>query len=1396
MSRIFLSHSSSDNGQALALRQWLIEQRPDLTGEIFLDVHPVDGIRGGVRWKDALQQAIYRCEAVIFLVSQHWQESHECKAEYRVAEILGKYIVVARLGPVEGEDKTREWQRCDLFGHGLSVTVSVDGEGSVDFRAAGLQRLLAGLEPAGIGPETFAWPPTSQADRAPYRGWEPFDAADAAVFFGRDTQILAGRDRLTVMRTVGVGAALVVLGPSGAGKSSYLRAGLWPRLARDRRHFAVLDILRPAREAITGTTGLAAVIHSTRARFGLRQPSRGDIGKALIDGSHPVREWLSDIQQLATTRLSDAEAETPPTLILPIDQAEELFTADAGAEGPLLLDLLAALLDSSVDGGAPRLGVIAVVCMRTDRYEAWQTSPHLAGINTEVFDDLGPMPKTLFKDVITGPCSRLRSAGTPLEVEPELVDRLLTDCTDGADALPLLALTLSRLYRDYGDTGALTTEQYDAIGGVRHVVLREIDHILSSDQIERKSQLALLRSAFIPLLANINPANDQPLRRIAAWNELPADAHALLNRFVDRRLLVKSRQAGQTVVEVALESLLRLWDELAGWLREEAEDLKAADTLERNAQIWSDNRCEVGWLLATVPLLNAEALIAKPGYRQRLAPVRDFVIASRRSHDSRVDTELRATRARNRVLTVLLAVLAVFALLVGMALVTATRVTERANAQARQAIVTQLITEGEAILSGSQPGDDIHAFDKILAAHALQPSPQTDLAIVYALYARRQLQKVVRTGQPVAAVAFSPDGRYVVSGSDAPGSETGNLRLWNVATGQPVHRDFDGRIGPVVSVAFSPDGRFIASGGGDGTIRISDVATGRSVVPDMTGHAGPVFGVAFSPDGQRLASGGGDGTLRIWNAGTGAAVGSPLIATNTDAIWSVAFDPKDEHRLVSGSENGTLQIWDTVTGQPVCPPLTGHTAAVYSVAFSPDGKRIVSGSGDSTVRIWDAANGAPVGDALRGHSAAVKSVAFSPDGQRIVSGSQDRTLAVWDVANEHRIQVLAGHTDFVRSVAFSPVLPDEHRIVSGSSDGSLRTWDGSGIFLNNGARPFPTVAFCPDPRERSQFVSASEDGTLTLWDTRKGKLIEPVQGPFQNIKYRGIPGVAYSPDGRRIISVNAEGTLQLWDADTLRPIGAPETRNKGQTNYSVAFDPTDPNHFVSGNPDGTLTSWRIDPSGLVDTPFGSDRDTRYVNSVAFSRDGRWIVSAGGSHTPTLWNAHTLAPIATLTDNTGYLDQDYINYVAFDPHRVNRIVSGGGDGTLQLWDINTRQRLNNSLAGHNNAVTSEAFTPDGTLIVSGGSDNTVRIWDAGTYQPVGPALTGPDAPVGAIAISSDGLQIVSGNDDGTLRVWPIITPDPEYICAKLASNIGRGEWNTWVSPNIKYTRLCPDLPTDN
>jgi hypothetical protein len=245
MSRIFLSHASADDREAIALKRWLAEQNPRLANEIFLDLDPDAGIRTGERWAQALQRANARCEAVVCLLSKQWESRVECLTEYRTAETLNKRVFCARLEPDTGT-RTSAWQWCDLFGDGPQTRIDIGDGDPVGFATRGLYRLRDGIRGAGIGADTFPWP-VDEPDRAPYRGWAPFDPVDAGIFFGRDAQIVRALDTVRGMRKAHTKRWLVILGPSGSGKSSFLRAGLVPRLQRDDREFLVLGMVRPER---------------------------------------------------------------------------------------------------------------------------------------------------------------------------------------------------------------------------------------------------------------------------------------------------------------------------------------------------------------------------------------------------------------------------------------------------------------------------------------------------------------------------------------------------------------------------------------------------------------------------------------------------------------------------------------------------------------------------------------------------------------------------------------------------------------------------------------------------------------------------------------------------------------------------------------------------------------------------------------------------------------------------------------------------------------------------------------------------------------------------------------------------------------------------------------------
>ena len=1491
MPRIFLSHSRVNNREAVALRSWLRQVRPELANEIFLDLDPNTGMKvGGPPWKPQLVQKEFGSETVVCLLSGAWLASGECIAEFRNAQAWDKQIVVARLENLGDIDLTSEMQRCDLFTDGLDeeavekIAVPADpptipGGPPVRFSKAALRQIQEAIQGRGIGPENFVWPPSDDPKRAPYRGWEPFEDIDAGVFFGRDAATARGLQELRDMRRwpSRQKSLFVVLSPSGSGKSSFLRAGLVPRLQRDDRNFLVLGVMRPESRALTGDRGFAAAIDSARQALQLPGPALGDIqanveeacrlddaerlyglfhgllmqvraagarrlaetsqddkaddmppadtaqkGRTASSLSHDVgQDTDSSVEPgpdddlageaVGEQTSSDAEqANSAPTLVLPLDQAEELFPvrgpaqlADGSAprtEAELFLAVLAKLFGAF---NATEIGLVVAASIRTDRYEKMQNHPAVRGIG-KVVDELTPMPPAQFELVITGPARRkTEDAGRRLTIDPALVAELVNDAK-GADTLPLLALTLERLYTKYASTGQLTLANYrsKAIGGMRQVVNNEIEQILPRDPQERETALARLRAAFIPNLVDLTDTG-RFVRRRARESDLPADSQPLIDALVEKRLLVRDTERdGHVVVEVALESLFDHWDALKRWLHEHTEDLKTVGDIKRSAAGWRAHDHDPPWLLKGTRLANAEKLARTAQFSSRIADDSDFLAASRKTEDKTAATE----RKRRRVLTAALVATAIVAVIAVVAAVGAVVMFDRATREARDALGAQLDTEASAVFSGATADSGVRALADTLAAQRLRFDPTASRSAFYtATAALNTTRIIIPTQAPVNGAALSPDGHTLASAS---GDDT--VRLWNLtdpAHPAPLGPPLTGHTQAVLSVAFSPDGHTLASGSHDHTVRLwnlTDLAHPAPLGPPLQAHTEGVKSVAFSPDGHTLASGSFDHTVRLWDLtdpAHPAPLGPPLQA-HTKSVESVAFSP-DGHTLASGSFDSTVGLWDLTDPAhpaPLGPPLQAHAKGVESVAFSPDGHTLASGSRDRTVRLWnltDPAHPAPLGPPLQGHTNGVESVAFSPDGHTLASGSRDATVRLWnltDLAHPGPLgQPLTGHTNTVYGVAFSP---DGHTLATGSADATVRLWNLDAAIPLTGHTTVSSVAFSPDGHTLASGNGDDTVGLSNLTDPAHPGPLDPPLGGHTNTR----SSVAFSPDGHTLASGSGDDTVRLWnltDPAHPAPLGQPL---RAHTNgvESVAFSP-DGHTLASGSDDDTVRLWDLtDPAhpGPLGPPLTGHADV--VLSVAFSPDGHTLASGSDDHTVRLWDLTDPAHPGPLGPPlTGHADAVYS--VAFSPDG-HTLASGSGDYTVRLWNLTDPAHpapLGPPLTGHTNTVTSVAFSPDGHTLASGSFDTTVRLWDLtdpAHSAPLGQPLHGHTGTVYGVAFSPDARTLASGSADDTVRLWPTpLDATVATLCSKLTSNISHHDWHDWISPTIGYITLCPDLP---
>jgi WD40 repeat protein len=1372
LSRLFISHSSKDNVPAIAFKQWL-GANGWAADDVFLDL---DSIGAGERWKEALRKANARCEAVVLLASPDALASPECIAEVRKAEDFGKEIIVVLLHDLQVDDHRlisyKERQIVDLAAPPQSHIQTVDYRGEshlVRFNEDSLARVRDFLVKRGITPDSFAWPPQDRPNAEPFPGLSAFSEEDAGIFFGRDADILRGLDKLRVLRRNGRPRLLVIQAASGAGKSSYLRAGLWPRLDRDP-DFAPVAIVRPAQGILTGPEGVGRRLAVRLSRPG-RILSPGEIHASLKaqDSAIAANAFVELMTQAASLACDERRVgvsnRRTPVLVIGIDQAEELFAADDAAESERFLFLMASVMRRSM----PEL--LCVFTVRSDG--AARLFQAIDDLELEIPETLPllPLPQSAYRDVILKPLDVLARRGNRLTLNPLLADRLVADAT-GADALPLLAFTISHLYREFGATGSLTSEQYDVIGGISGAIDMALKRALAKPADEpaiptsREEQLGGLKAAFIPWLARIDPETGTPMRRVARLNDFPQSSRAMVERLIKARLLVADRRSGADVVEIAHESLLRQWSTLTAWLQADADDLKLIDGIQRAAREWEANGRDETWLVHSGRRLDeAQRISDRSDVGAVLSSTERAYLRECWSRElgARLAEQRRLARERRNLR---LARWALAALFLGvMAALGATLWQSYRTSRSEAAVFAS------AGATASQQGfcdrslrfaiaglpSDSGAFPIAYTS----PELQGDLSLFLSALSCRFRAVLGGHGDIVTAAKFSPDGNRIVTAS---GDNT--ARVWDATTGTALVT-LSGHGGKVWNADFSRDGSRIVTASWDGTARIWNATSGE-LLKTLSGHMSVVLSAVFSPDGNRIVTTSSDDTARLWDAAAGSVLA--VLVGHTDTVQTAAFSP-DGNRIVTASDDHTARLWDARTGAPLA-KLTGHSNYVLSAAFSPDGTRIVTASADTTARLWDADSGAAIAT-LSGHTRSVDSAVFSPDGSHVVTASSDGTARVWDGKKGDPLSVLVGHMDSVFDANFSS---DGSRVVTASADRTARMWDAQKgaelVRLVGHTDSVVRAAFSP---HGDLIATASRDHTARLWHGRADTAFVTLSGDTDKVV-----AAVFSPDGNRVLTASNDQTARLWDANS----GAILTIFTGHTNWvtGAAFSP-EGNSAVTSSFDKTARVWDAKSGSLLATlsghtdwlfsalysPDGTrivtgsrDKTARLwdgrsgnllavlsghegsVNSAVFSPDGARVATASADGTARLWDVASGAAVVTLSGHT-----DLIYGVSFSPNG-DRLVTASEDKTARLWDVRTATALA-ELSGHTKEVFTANFSPDGEQVVTASADNTARVWDTKTGDVIA-VLSGHTDGVLRAVFSADGRRVVTASADGTARLW--------------------------------------------
>ena len=534
-------------------------------------------------------------------------------------------------------------------------------------------------------------------------------------------------------------------------------------------------------------------------------------------------------------------------------------------------------------------------------------------------------------------------------------------------------------------------------------------------------------------------------------------------------------------------------------------------------------------------------------------------------------------------------------------------------------------------------------------------------------------------------------------------------------------------------LVYSPNGDLVASAGRDRAVRLWEAATGR-LLRTLWGHREEAVTLAFSPDGKRLASGGGDGTVRMWDVATGKEL--RRLAASDDGVALVGFGAAGK-TLISVGLDGAARRWESETGEPrdsfPLPDMRNRVAAL-----SPDGRRLAVGGERGAVDLtridlFDVEAGREVRSFARGQTGGDWAV-FSPDGKSLATGARDNKIRFWDPATGELL---------------------------GSLDG------GSGAAC---------LALSPD-RKLLALEAEGDSNALALRDAATGRVLCTLRGHQHYTE-----ALAFSPDGRTLLSAAGDMAIRRWDVETGRPVSAGD----GHCGYAVslAFS-ADGKRLASGAPDPAVRLW---DSGTAKQVQEFEASPGVVQlAVALSADGKVLAAGGGDRVLRVWDAAGGRPVCRLEapDESLALSAD-----------GNTLFAAGQFKAVRRWDLPSGKELA-PLTGHEKWINRIAFSADGKTLVSAGTDGTARLWDAAT----GEELRRFDAHAGAVADAAflpDGKAVVAACADGTVRLWDVgsgkeirrwptyhpgfrsvaLSPDGKYLaCADLSPVIGLWETAT-------------------
>jgi len=641
-----------------------------------------------------------------------------------------------------------------------------------------------------------------------------------------------------------------------------------------------------------------------------------------------------------------------------------------------------------------------------------------------------------------------------------------------------------------------------------------------------------------------------------------------------------------------------------------------------------------------------------------------------------------------------------------------------------------------------------------------------------------KLETVVQKGHnaSVKAVAVSPDGKYI-----ATGSRDKSAKVWDISSGREL-RSFLGHQLTVNGVEFSPDGRLLATSSADNTAKVWEVVTGKelfSTPPDKK----YITDVAFSPNGEYMVCAGYGDSAQVWSVSSKNLY--KKIAVNADQGsgygTSIAFSP-DGSWLAFGEDNKTVNVYNAKTFELVYTfkPEQGWCGGCGTiVTFSPDSKTLAKLAHDSNVETYDLTTGKLIktyGDQFD----QIAGLSFSPDRKTIMAAG-DKQVFQWDIqTGTLKLKFTAVEKDDINEAVYSV---DGKLIITANDDNTATGWqavDGAKAIVFTGvlnSTEKGVIEYDPNNFRESYIakylrlkntilLSPDGKGILKGKSGTKAKLWD-ISGGEPYVEYiaheKAVFCYDYSKDGKYLVTGDGAGKAILWDVKTGKKLM--DFDGHRDPLFDVKVSP-DGGTLLTSSWDGAIIVWDV-KTGKKLTVLDLTNSSSF--STTYTPNGLYLVTGRLGKTLDLWEPDSKTIVRTFVGHT-----DAVSSISFSPVDKNLMLTSSWDGTIRIWDITTGLMVK-KFKVFQGGINAAIYSPDGKYVISGGDDRLIRIWDVNSSKVV-KTLEGHQAEVSSLAISNDGKYLVSLSLDDVIKIWNLDKGKEFY------EHIHIGE-NDWMAKNM-------------